>query len=115
MGLKRLLTKNFLGGGSLITGHIVDALLKKQETGKNFRACLEESVHETFTEDMPGTSHIYKKGHTDGKKEGTIEQAERDEIKMTEMHRQHEQDRKEWTEINKQKDDLIDELEKNFK
>jgi hypothetical protein len=111
MGLKRLFKKGLLGGaGSLIEGHIFDALQKKKETGKPFRQCLEESVKETFTEDMPGTSHVYQMGKTDGRKQGTIEQAERDEAKMQEMHEEHEREREQWKKSDKEKDNLIDEL-----
>ena len=53
---------------------------------------------------------VYAKGHTDGKKEGTIEQAKRDETKMTEMHRHHEQDRKEWAQQKKNYDDLLNDI-----
>lgn len=71
-----------LGGlGGMIEGHIIDAIQKKKETGKSFRECLSESVKETITEDMPGTSHIYQMGKTDGRKQGTVEQAHRDEKK----------------------------------
>lgn len=82
MGFKRLIKKGLLGGGSMIEGHIFDAIQKKIETGKSFRECLKESVKETVTEDMPVTSHIYQMGKTDGRKQGTIEQAKRDEKKM---------------------------------
>ena len=86
MGLKRLLKKGILGGaGEMIEVHIFDALQKKKETGKSFRECLFESVKETVTEDMPGTSHVYQIGKTDGRKQGTIEQSERDEKKMKKM------------------------------
>ena len=109
MGLKRLIKKGLLSGaGSLIEGHIFDALQKKKETGKPFRQCLKESVKETFTEDMPGTSHAYQMGKTDGRKQGTIEQAERDEAKMQKMHEDHEREREKWKEIDKEKDSLIE-------
>ena len=72
MGFKRLIKKGLLGGaGSMIEGHIFDAIQKKKETGKSFRECLSESVKETFTEDLPGTSHVYQMGKTDGRKQGT--------------------------------------------
>ena len=115
MGFKRLLKKGFLGGGGgLIQGHIIDALAKKKKTGKSFRECLEESVKETFTEDLPGTSHVYQMGKKDGREQGTVEQATRDEKKMQQLHEQHEQDREKWKKIDKEKDDLIDELGKNI-
>ena len=98
----------------MITGHILDAIQKKKETGKSFRECLSESVKETFTEDMPGISHIYQMGKTDGRKLGTIEQAKRDEKKIQKMQEDHERDRQEWERIDKEKDELIDEKEKNL-
>ena len=114
MGFKRLMKKSFLGGGGgMIEGHIFDAIQKKKETGKSFRECLSESVKETFTEDMPGTSHIYQMGKTDGRNLGTIEQAKRDEKKMQKMQEDHERDRQEWERIDKEKDELFDEMEKN--
>ena len=115
MGLKRLLKKAFSGGGSMIRGHIIDAIQKKIETGKSFRECLDQSVKETFTEDLPGTSYVYQMGHKDGKIEGTIEQAARDEKKMQDIHDKHEKDKEEWCRIDKEKDELLDEAEKNFK
>ena len=113
MGLKRLIKKGFLGGGgSIIEGHIFDAIQKKKKTGKSFKECLEESVKETFTEDLPGTSHIYQKGKKDGRVQGTTEQASRDEKKIQELHKQHERDREKWKKIDKEKDKLIEDLDK---
>ena len=114
MGFKRLIKKGMLGGGNMITGHILDAIQKKKETGKSFRECLNESVKETFTEDMPGTSHVYQMGKNDGRKQGTVEQAKRDEKKMQKMQEDHELDRQEWKRIDKEKDELIDKMEKNL-
>ena len=111
MGFKRLIKKGLLGGAvGMIEWHINDAIQKKKETGKSFRECLSESVKETITEDMPGTSHIYQMG----KKQGTVEQAHRDEKKMRKMQKDHERDRQEWEKIDKEKDDLIDEMGKNL-
>ena len=112
MGFKRLIKKGLLGGG-IIEGHILDAIQKKKETGKSFRECLSESVKETVTEDMPGTSHIYQLGKNDGRKLGTVEQAKRDEKKMQQMREEHERDRQEWKKIDKKKDELLDEMENN--
>ena len=115
MSLKRLLMKT--GGLSIpgaITGHLYDAAKKKKESGKSYRECLKESVKETVCEDMPGTSHIYKAGHKDGKLEGTCEQAQRDERKMESMRNAHETDRKRWETIDKEKDILLDEAERRF-
>lgn len=115
MGIKRLIRKGLLGGaGGIIEGHIYDAIQKKTETGKTFKECLAESVKETVGEDLPGTSHVYQMGKTDGRKQGAIEQAELDEEKMQKMCVDHEHDRKRWEEINKQKDDLIDDLGGNL-
>lgn len=113
MGIKRLLKKGFIGGG-LIQGHIIDALQKKKETGKSFRDCLEQSVKETFTEDLPVTNHIYDMGRKDGRVQGTVEQAERDERKMKQMHDEYEKDRRCWQEIDHKKDELLDEMTKGF-
>ena len=113
MSIKRLFKKNFFGGG-MIQGHIMDAIQKKKETGKSFRECLEESVKETFTEDLPGTSHIYNMGRKVGRVQGTIEQAERDEVKMKQMKEYHDKDRKHWQEINRKKDELLDRIENNI-
>lgn len=110
MGIKRLFKKTFIGGG-MLQGHIIDALQKKRETGKSFRDCLEQSVKETFTEDLPGTSHIYDMGKKDGRVQGTIEQAKRDEIKIKKMHEEHDKDRKHWQEIDRKKDELLDEMD----
>ena len=114
MGLKRLLFKKGLIGGGLVQGHIFDAIEKKKKTGKPFIDCLEESVKETFTEDLPGTSHVYQMGKTDGRKQGTVEQTKRDELKMQQMRKDHEHDRERWQEIDRQKDELINDIEKNL-
>lgn len=115
MGLKRLIKKGLLGGaGGMIEGHIIDAIQKKKKTGKSFRECLNESVKETFTEDLPGTSHVYQMGKKDGRKQGTTEQAKRDEIKIQKIRKDHERDRQKWEQIDKEKDELIDEMEKNL-
>ena len=83
MNTKRLF-KKFIGGG-IIQGHIIDALQKKKETGKSFNDCLKQSVKETFTEDLPGTSHIYNMGKKDGRVQGIVEQTKRDERKMKQI------------------------------
>jgi hypothetical protein len=114
MGIKRLLFKKSMLGGGLIKGHIFDALEKKKETGKTFMECLRQSVSETVTEDLPGSSHIYQWGKKDGRKNGTIEQAARDEQKFKQLHEQHEQDKRNWEKIDEEKDVLIDDLSKNF-
>jgi len=114
MGIKRLFKKNLLGGGDIVRGHIVDAIKKKRETGKTFRECLGESVKETITEDLPGTSHIYQSGHKDGKKEGTNEQAERDKKKMEEMNKNHEKDRSKWEKEKREYDDLLNDVEQKM-
>lgn len=108
MGFKRLMKKGLLGGaGNIIVGHIFDAIQKKKETGKSFRECLNESVKETITEDMPGTSHVYQMGKADGRIEGAVEQAKRDEIKILRIEEDHERDRQEWERIDKEKDELL--------
>ena len=50
-------------------------------------------------------------GHNKGKKEGTAEQAARDEKKMNDLHQQHENDRKRWNEEKQEYEDLLDEVE----
>lgn len=97
----------FLGGP--IPGHIMDAIDKTRKNKKSFRKNLEASVKETFTEDLPGTSHIYNAGKFDGKKEGTVEQAMRDEKKMQELKDTHSQEKEEWEETVRRKDDIIKE------
>lgn len=109
MGIKRLFKKTYLGG-NIVTGHVLDALDKRKKTGKKFRECLNESVKEILTEDLPGTSHLYQMGKMEGKKQGTIEQARRDEKKIKQMHQEHIEDRKRWQEIDKEKDEFIDEI-----
>ncbi len=113
MGIKRLLKKTFIGGG-MLEGHIMDALQKHTKTGKPFMDCLEQSVRETITEDLPGTSYIYDMGKADGRAQGTVEQAARDEEKMKQMHETHEEERKHWMEMDHKKDELLDELEKKI-
>lgn len=52
-------------------------------------------------------------GHKKGKKEGTVEQAERDEKKFRDLNDKHEAERKMWNESDKKKNELIDDLGKN--
>ena len=51
-------------------------------------------------------------GHKRGRKEGTAEQAARDEKKMNDLHQRHENDRRRWREIEREYKDLLDEFEK---
>ncbi len=113
MGFTRLLGKLIMGGGNPVTGHVQDALIKKFKTGKPFIECLKESVNETITEDMPGTSHVYQKGKKDGRVQGTVEQANRDKKKFEDLREKHDKDRGEWQKIDREKDKLIDELGKD--
>ena len=53
-------------------------------------------------------------GKTDGRKQGTVEQAKRDEKKIKKMREDHERDRREWERIDKEKDELLNEMEKNL-
>ena len=50
-------------------------------------------------------------GHIKGKKEGTSEQAARDENKFKNMNQQHENDRKQWNEEKQAYEDLLNETE----
>lgn len=82
---------------------------------------LKEAVVEHFTKH--GTKYIfgggavvtggagYAVGHLKGKKEGTSEQAARDENKFKDMHQQHENDRKQWNEEKQAYEDLLNETE----
>ena len=45
---------------------------------------------------------------------GDAYQAKRDEKKMQKMQEDHELDRQEWKRIDKEKDELIDKMEKNL-
>ena len=50
-------------------------------------------------------------GQKKKKKEGSAEQAARDEKKFKDMHQQHEKDRKRWNEEKQAYEDLLDEKE----
>lgn len=113
MGYKRLFKKLILYRDPL-SGHLQDAREKQKKTGKPLSDCLKESVKETFTEDLPGTSHIYQMGQSDGRRKGTAEQAKRDAKKMQKMREDHERDRQEWEKIDKEKDEMLDEMERNL-
>lgn len=110
MEFKRLIKKTALGGGNLVTGHFVDALLKQKKTGNSYKDSLKASFKETITEDLPGTSDIYKIGCRDGRTQGTIEQAMRDKEKMEQLQESHDQDRAKWKQTDKQKDEIIQTL-----
>ena len=107
MNLKRLAKKMILGGP--IHGHIMDAIEKTQKNGKPFLKNLDASLKETVTEDMPGTSHVFNAGRYEGKKEGTVEQAIRDEETMQELNNAHSQEKEKWEETIRRKDDIIKE------
>ena len=111
MALKRLLKKSVFGGGSLIRGHIYDAIDKKRKTGKSFKECLQESINETIQEDMPVASHIYQQGKHDGKIDGIAEQAQRDEKKIKNIQDEHQKDREEWRKLKNDYEDLLDDLD----
>ena len=51
------------------------------------------------------------RGHIEGRKEGTAEQAARDEKKMNDMHERHENDRMRWNKQKQKYEDLLDEIE----
>ena len=53
----------------------------------------------------------YAAGHTSGKKEGTAEQAHRDEKKIRDIQEEHEQDRKDWNEQKKNYEDLLNDID----
>lgn len=57
------------------------------------------------------SSASYVVGKLRGKKEGTVEQAARDEKKIKDIHQQHENDRKRWNEEKQAYEDLLDETE----
>lgn len=54
-------------------------------------------------------------GYLEGKKEGTCEQAKRDQQKMNEMKNDHDQERKEWKKQEKSYEELLNDVERNFK
>ena len=115
MSIKQVIIKTLKGGGSPILGHTVDAIERMNKTGNSFMDSLKKSVTETITEDMPISSDLYQWGKRDGMVQGTVEQAKRDEKKFNDLHAKHESDRKRWKDIDKEKDNLIDELTKMFK
>ena len=115
MSIKQLIIKTLKGGGSPILGNTVYAIERMNKTGNSFMDSLKKSVTETITEDMPISSDLYQWGKRDGRVQGTVEQAKRDEKKFHELHAKHESDRKRWKDSDKKKDDLIDELTKMFK
>ena len=58
-----------------------------------------------------GGAVAYAVGHSKGKKEGTAEEAVRNEEKTNDMHLQHEEDRKRWNEEKQAYEDLLNEVE----
>lgn len=50
----------------------------------------------------------YAIGHNKGKKEGTVEQAERDAKKIEDMENKHEADRNNWNQQRKDYEELLD-------
>ena len=52
------------------------------------------------------------KGHTEGKKEGMAEQAQRDSKIFRQQEEAHNADRAKWKKVNKEKDKLIEDLGK---
>ena len=113
MGFKRLMKKTCFGQAPVV-GHLLDAVEKQRKTGGKFSECLSESVKETIQEDMPGTSHIYQQGKKDGRVQGTIEQAKRDEKKFIEQAEQFDCDRRKWETEKEKYEDLLDEIQSDY-
>lgn len=115
MGFKRLLKKTAMGGGNLVYGHIFDAFVKKHASGKSFKECLKDSFDETVQEDMPVTSHIYKQGRKDGRIQGTIEQANRDEKKFKEQELRYDLETHKLKNQINEYENLLDDVEEELK
>ena len=115
MSIKQLIIKTLKGGGSPILGHTVDAIERMNKTGNSFMDSLKKSVTETITEDMPISSDLYQWGKRDGRVQGTVEQAKRDEKKFNDLHAKHESDRKRWPYTDKEQHDLIEDLPPTIK
>lgn len=113
MGFKRLMKKTCFGQAPVV-GHVLDAVKKQNNTGRKFSECLSESVKETIQEDMPGTSHIYQQGKKDGRVQGTIEQARRDEKKFKEQAERHDSDRRKWESQKRKYEEILDVIEKDY-
>ncbi len=60
---------------------------------------------------VTGVAYTFGKiaGHEEGKKEGTIEQAARDEKKMRDMQQKHEDDRNRWSKQRQEYEDFLNE------
>lgn len=54
------------------------------------------------------------KGYIQGKKAGTAEQAQRDEVKFKKQHEQHENDRKSWNAEKQEYEDLLNEVKEKL-
>ena len=107
MGFGRFLKKKFIPGYDLLNTveHVANEGLVDG---------LKSKVKEDYCEDMPGTSHLYKSGKYDGKKEG-IEEAssiyEKKLLKQAEEFLEQQKDaQKELTAYRK----LLDEYEKEI-
>ena len=114
MGFGRFIKKTVLGR---LTGGLSDAYEiydRHKKTGKSLTDSAKDYVKEFYTEDVPGTSHIYQWGRKDGRIQGTAEQAQRDEEKMRKLHEEHEQDREEWNKQRQEYEDTLNEVEKEF-
>ena len=112
MGFDRLLKKVRLGGGHIAVGHLVDAAIKSNKTGRPYGECLKKSVKETLTEDLPGTRDLYQAGREDGKREGTVEQSKLDARKMERMQEEHRSEAKKWEEQKERYETFLDEVER---
>lgn len=93
-------------------GWIADVRKIHKETGKSLVDSSIQSVKELFTEDLPGTSHIYDAGKFNGEKEGRARQAEVDAEKMSEMNKAYEKNLSEKNKIITDQNKLIDDLGK---
>ena len=63
---------------------------------------------------MPGVSHMYQQGKKDGRVQGTIEQARRDEKKFKEQAERHASDSRKWEREKEEYEELLNEIQSDY-
>jgi len=105
MNIKKVIKKVYVPGGM---AHEAAQIQKK--TGKSFARSYLQAFKEFYTNDLPGTSHLYEAGKYEGEKQGRAVQAEVDAKKMQNMNEEYKQNLKDKDKVIKDQKDLLDDV-----
>ena len=103
MNLKKVIKKICIPGGM-----VHEACQIQKQTGKSFLNSYVQAYKEYYTNDLPGTSHLYKAGKHEGEKQGRDAQAKVDAQKLDKMNSDYQKNLKDKDKIIKDQKDLLD-------